>query len=61
MLGDEITEAQTFVQLTNQNQAAVGRDPGALEIDLERSVEGELKWLILCLTHYKGAPLWSKV
>jgi hypothetical protein len=32
-----------------------------LEIDLERGVEGELKGLISCLTHYKGAPLWSKV
>jgi hypothetical protein len=51
-LGDEFAEAQTFVQLTNQNQAAVGGDTGTLEINLERGVEGELKGLILYLTHW---------
>ena len=43
--GDEFTEAQTFVQLTNQNQAAVGGDSRTLEIDLQRGVEGKLKWM----------------
>ena len=52
VLGDEITEAQTFVQLAHQNQAAVGGDPRSLEIDLQRSVEGELKWPVLSLTHW---------
>jgi hypothetical protein len=27
VLGDEITEAQTFVQLADQNQATIGGDP----------------------------------
>jgi hypothetical protein len=52
VVGDEITEAQTFVQLAHQNQAAVGGDPRSLEIHLQRSVEGELKWLVLFLTHW---------
>jgi hypothetical protein len=51
VLGDEITEAQTFVQLTNQNQATIGGDPRSLEIDLQRSVERELKRPVLFLTH----------
>jgi hypothetical protein len=31
--GDEITEAQTLVQLAHQNEAAVRRDARSLEID----------------------------
>ncbi len=46
VLGDEITEAQTFVQITNENQVAIGGDSRSLEIDFQRSVEGKLKWLI---------------
>ena len=52
MLHDEITEAQTFVQLAHQDQATVGSDARTLEIDLQRGVEGELKRLILYLTHW---------
>lgn len=37
--------------LAHQDQAAVGFDAGTLEIDLERGIEGELKKLILYLTH----------
>jgi hypothetical protein len=33
-VGDEITEAQTFVHLAHQNQAAVGGDRRSLKIDL---------------------------
>src|ERR1019366_5025537 len=51
MLSNEFTESQPFVQLPNQNQAAVGGDPRSLEIDLQRTIERELKWLILSLTH----------
>jgi len=47
VLGDEITEAQTFVQLAHQNQATIRGDARSLEIDLQRSVEQELEWLIL--------------
>jgi hypothetical protein len=52
VLGDEFAEAQTLVQLTHQDQAAVGSNAGTLEIDLERGVERELKGLILFLTHW---------
>ena len=52
MLGDEITEAQTLVQLTNQNQTAVGGDPRSLEIHLQGSVKGKLKRPVLSLTHW---------
>ena len=47
---DEITEAQTFLQLTNQNQATVGGNPRSVEIHLQKSVKGELKWPVLSLT-----------
>jgi hypothetical protein len=47
VLGDEIAEAQTFIQLAHQNEAAVGGDARSLEIDLQRGIEGELKGLIL--------------
>jgi hypothetical protein len=46
VLGNEITEARTFVQLGHQNQGTVGGDSRSLEIDLEGAVEGELEWLI---------------
>jgi hypothetical protein len=49
---DELVQTQSLIQLANQNQAAIGSHAGALEIDLERGVEGELKGLILCLTHW---------
>ena len=52
VLGDEIAEAQAFVQLADQNQAAVGGDPRSLEIHLQRGVEGKLKWPVLSLTHW---------
>jgi hypothetical protein len=59
VLGNEFAEAQTFVQLAHQNEAPIRRDARSLEIDLQRSVERELKWLILFLTHCvltSGAP-----
>ena len=61
MLFDQFSEPESLIKLVHQDQAAVRGDAGTLEIDLERGVEGELKGLILYLTHYKGAPLWSKV
>ena len=52
MLLDEFAEAQPFVQLPNQNQTFVGSDSRPLKINLQGSVERELKALILCLTHW---------
>jgi hypothetical protein len=48
---DQFTQTETLVQLPHQNQATVGGDPRPLEIDLQGSVEGELKGLVLFLTH----------
>src|SRR5271167_331534 len=39
---------------SHQNQTTVGGHPGALEIDLQRAIEGELKGPILCLTHRRS-------
>ena len=52
MLFDEFSEAESLGEFPHQNQAAVGGDAGTLEIDLERGIEGELKALILYLTHW---------
>jgi hypothetical protein len=38
-MGDEITEAHSFVQLTNQNQATIGGYPRCREIDLQRRLK----------------------
>ena len=50
VLFDEFSEPVSLVQFPRQNQAAVGGDEGALEIDPERGVGGELKGMISCLT-----------
>ena len=47
MLLDQFSEPESLVEFAHQDQAAVGSDPRTLEIDLKRSVEGELKGLIL--------------
>jgi hypothetical protein len=52
VLGDEFAEAQTFIQFAHQDEAAIRRDARPLEIDLQRSVERELKWLLFSLTHW---------
>jgi len=51
MLFDQFSEPESLVKFAYQDQAAVGSDAGTLEIDFERSVERELKRLILYLTH----------
>jgi hypothetical protein len=56
---DEFAESQTFVQLTHQNQTTIGSDPRSLEIDFQSGVEGELKWLLLWLTHWVEASARS--
>src|ERR1700730_217390 len=57
----EYAQAQTLIQLAHQNQTTVGGHPSALEIDLQRAIEGELKGPILSLTHRlsTSAPLRS--
>jgi hypothetical protein len=52
MLGDEFAEAETFVQLAHQDEAPIRRDTRSLEIDLQRSVERKLEWLIFPLTDW---------
>jgi hypothetical protein len=43
---DQFTQTQTLVQLAHQNQATIRRNSRSLEIDLQRAVERELKWLV---------------
>jgi hypothetical protein len=52
MLGDETAQTQPFIQFAHQNESAIRSDASSLEIDLQRSVERELKWPILFLTHW---------
>ena len=48
---DELLRTQSFIQLAHQNQATIGSHSRSLEIDLQGSIERELKGLILFLTH----------
>jgi hypothetical protein len=48
---DQVTQTQTLVQLAHQNQATIRRNSRSLEIDFERAIERELKWLVFYLTH----------
>jgi len=50
MFFNQHSEPKPLVQLAHQDQATVRGDAATLEIDLERGVEGGLKWLILYLT-----------
>src|ERR1039458_2079032 len=52
MLRDQFAEPEPLVEFTHQDQATFRSDAGALELDLERGVEGELKGPILYLTHW---------
>ena len=52
VLFNEFAELQTFVQLTHQQEAAIGGDPRSLEIDVQRGIKRELKCLILFLTQW---------
>src|SRR5712692_5405464 len=49
---DEFLQTQSLIQLAGQNQATIGSHSRSLEIDLQGSIERELKWLILFLTHW---------
>ena len=46
VLGDEFAEAQTFVQLAHQDEAAICRDARFMELDLQQSVAPFLKYLL---------------
>ena len=46
MFFDQFSESESLVKFAHHDQAAVGSDARALEIDFERSVEGVLKTLI---------------
>jgi hypothetical protein len=47
---DELLQAQSLIQLPNQNQATVGSHSRSLGIDLQGSIERELKGLVLFVT-----------
>src|SRR3984893_10180957 len=49
---DELLQTQSLIQLANQDQSTIGSHSRSLEIDLQRSIEQEMKWLILFLTHW---------
>jgi hypothetical protein len=48
---DELLQTQSPIQLANENQATIRSHSRSLEIDLQGSMERELKWLVLVLTH----------
>jgi hypothetical protein len=52
MLGDDLAEAQTFIQFAHQKEATIRRDARSLEIDLQGGIEGKLKWPVFFLTHW---------
>jgi len=52
VLLDEFAESPTFVQLPHQNQATIGSHSRSLEINLQGSIERELKGLVLFVTHW---------
>ena len=59
MFFNQLSKPESLVEFAHRNQAGVGSDAGALEIDLERGVKRELEGLILCFTHWvptSGAP-----
>lgn len=52
MLLDQFSQPESLVEFAHQDQAAIGSDAGTLEVDFEEGIEGELKRLILYLTHW---------
>jgi hypothetical protein len=51
----ELAESQTLVYLAHQNRTTIGGDSRSLEIDFQRGVAGELKWLFWGLTRWVEA------
>jgi len=46
------TKSVPLVEFAHEDQATVRSDAGALEFDLERGVEGELKWPLMYLSRW---------
>ena len=46
MLVDQLAQSEPLVQFPNENQATIRGDARSLEIDFQKSVEGELKRLV---------------
>ena len=60
VVGDELAQPESFIQLSDHQQTSIGSDLRSLEINLQGGVKRELKWPILCLTHWvlaSGATL----
>jgi hypothetical protein len=51
---DEIAQAQPLIQLSDQQQAASGSHPSALEVNPQPATERELKRPFLPLTHRRS-------
>ncbi|MCI0441066.1 MAG: hypothetical protein L0177_18330 [Chloroflexi bacterium] len=51
MLVDQLAESEPLVQFADKNKTAIGGDTRALEIDLEKSIEGQLERLVSFVTH----------
>src|SRR5579864_2845869 len=51
MLRDQARESEALIQLADEQQARVRRHARSLEVDLQESVECELKRLVLFFTH----------
>jgi hypothetical protein len=43
MLVDQLAQTEPLVQFADENKPAIGGDPRALEIDLQKPVERQLK------------------
>jgi len=52
---DECSEPEPFVRLAHPKQATFGGDSWPLELDRQSDVEGEMKGLIVYLTHWLPA------
>jgi hypothetical protein len=52
---NQIAESQLLVQLADQDQAGIGSDARAVEVNLQGVIEGRLKRPILFLTHWVEA------
>jgi len=58
MLVDQLAQSEPLVQFPNENQATIRGDARSLEIDFEKSVEGELKTTCF-LFHPSTSPAQS--
>ena len=52
MLVDQLAQSEPLVQFSDEKKPAIGCHTRSLEIDFEKSVEGELKRLVFFFTHW---------